>query len=140
VIADAQVMRGASYWSDHYMVRAKLHFRFQKAVSRRTSRKRTLAVHHLFSESVREKYQGVLAEKFNVVNDSEESTESYRSVMKTSLLSATEEVVGYGGRVQPDWFKECSEILIPLIDEKNTCRERLLQNDVPSVRREFHKC
>jgi len=32
------------------------------------------------------------------------------------------------------------EILIPLIDEKNACRERLLQNDVPSVRKQFHKC
>jgi len=31
-------------------------------------------------------------------------------------------------------------ILIPLIDEKNACRERLLQNDVPSVRREFCRC
>jgi len=101
---DAQVMRGASCWSDHYMVRAKLRFRFQKAVSGRTGRKRTHAVHHLFSEIVREKYQEVLAEKLNVVNDSEESTDSCWSVMKTSLLSAIEEVVGYGGRVKPDWF------------------------------------
>jgi len=35
---------------------------------------------------------------------------------------------------------ESSEILIPLIDEKNACRERLLQNYVPSVRKEFCKC
>ena len=44
------------------------------------------------------------------------------------------------GTVQRDWFMESSEILIPLIDEKNACRERLLQNDVPFVRREFRKC
>ena len=42
----------------------------------------------------------MLAEKLNVVNDGEESTESCWSVMKTSLLSDAEEVVGYGGRVQ----------------------------------------
>jgi len=42
-------MRGASCWSDHYVVRAKLHFRFQKAVSRRTGGK------GLSSESIREK-------------------------------------------------------------------------------------
>jgi len=35
--------------------------------------------------------------------------------MKTSLLSAAEEVVGYGGRVQPDWFLKSSEVLVPLI-------------------------
>jgi len=34
--------------------------------------------------------------------------------MKT--LSAAEEDVEYGGRVQPDWFKESSEVLVSLID------------------------
>jgi len=58
------------------MVKAKLRFRFQKAISGRTGRKRTLAVHHLISESVKEKYQKVLSENFNLVSDSEESTES----------------------------------------------------------------
>ena len=33
-------------------------------------------------------------------------------MMKTSLLSAAEEVVGFEGRIQPDWFKESSEVFI----------------------------
>ena len=33
---------------------------------------------------------------------------------------------------QSDWFKESSEDLISLIDEKNACRKRMLQNDIPS--------
>ena len=44
------------------------------------------------------------------------------SAMRASFLAAAEEVVGYGGRVQPDWFQESSGILIPLIDVKNVCR------------------
>ena len=58
--------------------------------------------------------------------------------MKTSLLTAPEEVVGHGSRMQSDWFKECSEVLTPLIDEQNACRERMLH--IPSLRREFRKC
>jgi len=36
---------------------------------------------------------------FNIINDSEASTEICWSVLKSSLLSAAEEIVGYGGRV-----------------------------------------
>ena len=102
---DAQVMRETSCCSDLYMVRAKLCFRLQKAVSGKTGRKRILAVRHLFSGSVRKKYQEMLTEKLDAVNDSEEYTESCWSVMKTSLLSAAEEVVGYGS-VQWDCIKK----------------------------------
>ena len=37
---DTQVMRRASCWSDHYLVRAKLHIGFQKNVSVRAKRKK----------------------------------------------------------------------------------------------------
>ena len=30
-------------------------------------------------------------------------------------LAAAEKIVGHGGRVQPDWFQETSEILIPIM-------------------------
>lgn len=41
----------------------------------------------------------------NIVNDSVMHTENHLSVMKTCLLTAVEEVVGFGGRVQPCWLK-----------------------------------
>ena len=50
--------------------------------------------------STRHKYQEVLAEKLNnIVSDGKVSTGCCWSVMKTSLLTAAEEVVGYGGRL-----------------------------------------
>ena len=61
-------------------------------------------------------------------------------MLKTSLLAAAEKVVGYGGRVQPDWFQDSLEILMPLIDVKNTSKKRMLQNDIPPLRQEFRKC
>ena len=53
--------------------------------------------------------------------------------MKKSLLAVSEKVVGYGGRVQPDWFQESSEILM------NACRKKMLQSDIPPLRQEFCK-
>ena len=44
---DTQVMRGASCCSDHHLVRAKLHFGFQKIASIKTLRTKPLAVHRL---------------------------------------------------------------------------------------------
>ena len=57
-----------SCWSDHYLIQGKLHFGFQRVVS-------TSAMYSLACESVRKKYQQVLAEKSNNVNNSEVSTE-----------------------------------------------------------------
>ena len=65
---------------------------------------------------------------------------NFWSAMRTPLLVAAEEVVGYGGRVQPDWFQKSSGNLMPLIDVKNVCRQRMLQNNIPPLRRGFRKC
>ena len=62
------MMRGASCWSDYCLIQAKLHFGFQKVVC-------TLTVHSLACESVRKKYQEVLAEKLNIMKNIEASTE-----------------------------------------------------------------
>ena len=63
-------------------------------------KEKPLAVHWLACVSTSDKYQEVLAEKSNnIESDGEVSTGCCWSVMKTSLLAAAEEVVGYGGRV-----------------------------------------
>ena len=59
--------------------------------------------------------------------------------LEVSMFFAAVEVVGYGGRAQPNWFKESSNILAPLIDAKNACRRCLLENDTLSTRQEFCK-
>jgi len=108
-------MRGASCWSDHYLVRVKLRFAFQKVASKRAGRRKPLAVHHFAFESARVKYQEVLAKKFsNIEDDSEVTAGSCWSVIKSSLLAAAEEVVRYGGREQPDWFRDSFEVLMPI--------------------------
>ena len=95
---NTQMMRRASCWSDHYLVRAKLHFDLQKYIPKWLARKWQLAVHHLTSGDMRVKYQEVLTENLNHADD-EVTTEGFWSSL---ILSASEEVVGYGGRVQPD--------------------------------------
>lgn len=67
-------------------------------------------MHHFACKSVRKKYQEVLAEKLrvNIVKNSEVYTEGCWSVLRTSLLVAAVEEIGYA----TDWFKESSEVLI----------------------------
>ena len=89
------------------LLRAKLHFGFQKVVSTKTLRKKPLAVHRLACVNIKDKYQEMVVEKLNIIKSNGKVSSGYCwSVMKTSLLAAAEEVVGYGGRVQPDWFQE----------------------------------
>jgi len=49
-------MRRESCWSDHYLVRVKLRFAFQKVASKRTGKRKLLAVHCFASESTRVRY------------------------------------------------------------------------------------
>ena len=76
-------MRGVSCWSDYYLVRAKLHFGFQKIASTKPLRKKPFAVPCV---NTRDKYQKVLAEKLNnIKSDGEVSAGCCWPVMKTSL-------------------------------------------------------
>ena len=52
--------------------------------------------------SVRKKYHEVLADKLNIVINSEASTEGCWSVLGTFVLAAAEEVVRYGERLETD--------------------------------------
>ena len=82
---DTQVMGEASCWSDHCLVRVKLHFGSQKIASTKTLRNKPLAVHRLACVSMRDKYQEVLAQKLNnIESDVEVSPGCCWSVMKTS--------------------------------------------------------
>ena len=56
---------GAYCWSDHYLVRAKLYFAFQKIASNKNFMEKPLAVHTSACVSMKDDYQKVLAVKFN---------------------------------------------------------------------------
>ena len=49
---DTQVMRGASCWLDHHLVRAKLCFDLQRYIPKQCARRRQLAVYRLTSEDL----------------------------------------------------------------------------------------
>ena len=93
----------------------------------------SLPEHNLASdhEDMRVKYQELPTEKLNNAGDKViGDCEWCWSALKVSMLSVTDEVVGYGGRAQPDWLRGS---LTPLIDAKNAYRRRLLENNTLST-------
>ena len=74
---DSQVMRGASCWSDRHLVRAKLHFGFQK-LNFNTFKEITSCCTQATLWSMRDKYREVLVEKLNnIESDVEVSGECF---------------------------------------------------------------
>eukprot|EP00117_Sycon_ciliatum_P027914 scpid27779/ scgid3366/ Craniofacial development protein 2; p97 bucentaur protein len=144
---DVSVMRGASFWSDHYMVRARLALsRGAPPRNGRTSgsgnRKRfdvrslrNTDVCTAFQDSVQER----LARDSAVPRESVESIDLEWSGIRDAVTSAASDIIGFGKRVQPDWFLESSSTLEPLIDAKNTCHQALLSNDTVDTRKAFRQ-
>ena len=48
-------------------------------------------------------------------------------------------VVGYAKKKQPDWFIDATDILRPLLDDKARARQRYLQLQNSSAKREFRR-
>ena len=139
VCTDVQVMRGASCWTDHHMVRAKLRVGLPRWRKIRVSAL-PVAVHTLHAEKQRDAYERKLDE---VLHDNPHNTngaaEYNWGTLKECVMSAAEAVLGRGRKRQPDWFLEAENSLRPLLEAKRAAHDRLLHADNTSNRREFRK-
>lgn len=141
---DVQVMRGATCWTDHCMVRAKIvldvgHRKFYPKPSRPP---RPFAVHCLKDDKVQEKFAERVSKLLHsdaAVGGSagEGTTEGRWARLQECLCTAASEVIGHGRRKQPDWFKESESTLLPLLAARNVARKVLLQKGTPAARHHF---
>ena len=136
---DVRVMRGASCWSDHHMVRVMVRFDFPRQQKRRPS-VLPLAVHSLHCAEQREAYQEMLDEYLcDHPHSVDHSLEHNWRNLKECIVSAAEAVVGRGRKKQPDWFVEAADTLMPLLDAKKIAHDRVLQVNSIANRREFRR-
>lgn len=125
---DVQVMRGASCWSDHHMVRVKVRI----GLPRQQKKRATLpfAVHTLHSKEQREAYQQALEEHLHdQPHRPDHSLEHNWNTLKNCIVSMAEAVVGRGKKKQPDWFVEAADTLQPLLDAKKRSHDRVFTNE-----------
>ena len=124
---DVQVMRGANYWIDHYMVRAKLRMMFSLPAN---VKKHPLpfAVHRFARPELRDCYVQSLPGKLTDWSPaSEDTAEECWNHLRSCVSCSAEETIGRGVRSSPEWFEENVDVLEPLIREKNLAPTRYLQ-------------
>ena len=131
---DVVVKRGAECNTDHHLVCMKLRVkRTPGGKASKDAKCKRFDVEKLKTgcsgeeeESVRSRYvQGVLERAEDVWHD-EAGVEGKWSAVKTALICTAEEVLGRAGRLQPDWFKESTEALQPLLRARNAAYSRWL--------------
>ena len=103
---DVQVMRGATCWTDHNLVRAKVKISMPK-LHQGEKRMLPLAVDKLNAAAVRDGYRCCLD---NLLLDypfrPKLTLELYWEVIKSCIVSAAEESIGRGKRKQLERFEE----------------------------------
>ena len=129
-------MRGATCWTDHYLVRTKLRLSLTRRKS--CTPRKPLAVHTLTREEQRDEYECKLSEMLRE-NPPSDTTEGGWETLKKCIVSTAEAVLGRGRTRQPDWFSEAADCLTPLLNAKRAAHSRVLHNDSPANRKEFRK-
>ena len=116
---DVQVMRGASCWTDHTMIRgkARIHLPFSRT-KRKASSNVPLAVHLLHDQGRREAYQHKLDQCLldHPHNDGYPAERNW-TLLKECIMETAEECVGRNK--QPDWFMEARSTLQPILEAKH---------------------
>ena len=94
-------------------------------------------------ETPRSLFQQLVGEKLQVTQQAERtegrSVEGQWTVLKEALCESAEAALGVEKKRHPDWFRECSVTLQPLIEERNRLYTRWLQTSRESDRRAFVK-
>ena len=134
------MMRGASCWTDHKLVRARFSFQLYCEGMRREKKALPFSVYKLESAAVRDKFRCCLE---NHLLDqpfcSNRSSEENWNELKHRMVSAAEESIGRGKKRMPEWFEENADQLLPLLDAKDEAHSRMLAANSDSSKRDFRK-
>ena len=138
---DVGTVHGASFWTDHTMVRSTLVLDCSRPRCTVVSGLKRFATHKLGCIVTFRKYRAHVQQ--NLV-DSETvqefgSTENNSSAIKEAVASAADAALGSGRRYHPDWFIDSQSDLEPVIRAKDICHYRLVSEDTTDNRRAFRK-
>ena len=138
---DVGTVRGASFWTDHTMVRSTLVLYCSRPRRTVVSGPKRFATHKLGCIVTFRKYRAQVQQ--NLVDS--ETVQEFGSIednwfaIKEAVASAADAALGSGRRHQPDWFIDSQSDLEPLICAKDICHHRLVSEDTTDNRRAFRK-
>ena len=103
---DVQAMRGASFWMDHCMVRAKLRLLLPES-GRVQKRPLPFVVHKFTSKEMCDNYNRCLEQKLVDLSSTNECTaEECWNHLWSGIISSAEEYIGRGYCSNPEWFED----------------------------------
>ena len=125
--SDDGVLRSTDCWTDDKLLRAKLQLRVPLKKKGGELRKR-YAVTRLKDATVREKYSDAVFDTVSAQWESGLDGMKKWSILRDSLTSAAEKVLGWEKRWQPDWFSDNICVLEQLIQRRNMLFARWLKS------------
>jgi len=136
---DVQVMRGATCWTDHYMVRCRVRVSLSCSTSKQ-KRPLPFAIHKFSRPDFVNQYVTSLEERlcdgrFSFVTCAEDNWKELQSC----IVASAEDSIGRGFRSNPEWFEDSYSELKPLIDKKNDAYRKFLQVGTRSRRSAFKR-
>ena len=138
---DVQVMRGATFWTDHKLVRVKLRLDLRGSRGRQGRRAPPIAVWKLTDASVREVYCRELSDRLEGVGcDDACGAEAGWEQLRDCVVTSAVKVVCCGHRRQLDWFLESEQQLSPLLAAKRQAWDQVLCDDSSSSHQRFRQC
>ena len=119
-------LNGADCDTDHRLIRSRICFSIAplRRQQQQKPRVKKLNTQRLRDADTRAALQAELAKKLGTQTEASDSTTIW-SELKANVYSTAKQVLGYHKRKQADWFDESEHIIRPLLDARNTARERL---------------
>ena len=138
---DVQVMRGATFWTDHKLVRVKLRLDLRSSHGRQGRRTPPIAVWKLTDASIHEVCCRELSDRLEGVGcDDACSAEAGWEQFWDCVVTSAVKVVGCGHRCQPNWFLESEQQLSLLLAAKRQAWDQVLCDDSSSSHQRFRQC
>ena len=129
-------LRRADCWTDHRLLRGKLFLANACHASRQPIRKR-FAVHKLSDDSTRHAFvEGTLVKIKSQWSENMPAGKMW-AVLKDGILESGRTILGTDGRRQPDWFRDNSEILKPLLSLQNALFAHWLESQCHQDRQRY---
>lgn len=136
VCTDVQVMRGASCWTDHHLVRVKL--RLGLAQQNRCTSNQPFAVHLFSRREKKEAYSDTMSKLLHDNPHCHKSPAEHNwQTLKVCITTAAKNIVGYGERKDPDWFAEAKDFLLLLVEAKQSAYHQYLQDNTSTSKKNF---
>lgn len=126
-VISTRAMRGADCFTDHVLLRSKIHLNLRKQYRKmRLKPPGKLDVRKLKLDSVKKVFSQQLEEEFDKTNNENADCLTAWNSFKDSIMTIGKKVLGKPNRQHQDWFDDNNQEIHELITRRNIARTNML--------------